>query len=227
MPNWCSNSGTIKGSPEVIEKLWEVLKDDPYGLTALFPCPEELTQTMSGMMSEDNPERPAWEAQQKANMEKYGHADWYSWCCDNWGTKWAPEFEFELVDPENISFRGDSAWAPPTMLFLNITKILPVMIDSSYVEEGMAFIGATVYANGKMYDHCQDMIWQESWGGADDPDDIDWQAYYDHQDKVRAECETLAWTAYDCAVPSVPIVMSDWESLFRKVLLKKLGDDDQ
>lgn len=223
MPNWCSNSGTIKGSPQVIEKLWEILKDDPFGLTTLFPCPEELTGTMSGFMSDNNPKKKDWEAQQQANKEKYGYTDWYFWCIDNWGTKWAPEFDFELTDPQNISFRGDSAWAPPSRLFLNITRLIPVIIDTTYVEEGMAFVGATIYANGKMYDDYREISYSAE---EDENGDIDWDDYNDHMDKVRSECESLAWLAYSSEVPSVPTTMLDYEDLFRQVISQRLGEND-
>lgn len=50
--------------------------------------------------------------------EECGHASWYSWSIDNWGTKWS-SYSFELVEEteELLDFRFDTAWSPPEPVF--------------------------------------------------------------------------------------------------------------
>lgn len=47
------------------------------------------------------------------NEAKCGAANWYGWCCDNWGTKWnACDTEIEEADRWRI-VRFDTAWNQP------------------------------------------------------------------------------------------------------------------
>lgn len=152
MPNWCSNSGHIKGDPAIIKQIWDIVSENENGLTALHPCPSDLTDTMSGFMSEKSDGHDEWKAKQEANMEKYGYTDWYGWCVDNWGTKWAPDFHLELSeDGDYIHFSGDSAWSPPVELLLHISKLYPVHCYIQYSEEGNAFVGASIAEGGKLF----------------------------------------------------------------------------
>jgi hypothetical protein len=201
MPNWCSNQGSLTGDPEIIKFIWEQVKDKDKGLTVLHPCPEDLTNTMSGFMSEDSEGHDEWVAKQASNKEKYGYTDWYGWAVDNWGTKWAPDFDLQLSDDgTTIEFQGDSAWSPPTHLFINISKMFPsVLIDHSYIEEGMAFVGFSVYKGGNHYDSCGDIQaeypWEEDFPDADAYD----KAYDDYltlHDSERDAHEAEAWRKY-------------------------------
>jgi len=40
----------------------------------------------------------------KANLDRYGHRHWYSWCVENWGTKWdvAPDDVQVVCDDNNL-----------------------------------------------------------------------------------------------------------------------------
>jgi len=189
MPNWCSNSGSLTGDPETIKIVWEAVKDDNHGLTQVFvPCPEDLQKTVSGFLSEQSEGYSEWKAQQESNMEKYGYTDWYGWSVDNWGTKWSPEFEFSLSDDgTEISYHGDSAWSPPTQLFLTLSKMFPSLtITMSYTEEGNAFVGSSIFHNGVFYDSCGDCDVEYP-----DGDDPDYDAYFDAIDALKTEHELL------------------------------------
>ena len=47
----------------------------------------------------------------KDNIDRYGTADWYSWCIDNWGTKWSA---CDAVrDGSTMFFRTAWSWPEP------------------------------------------------------------------------------------------------------------------
>ena len=159
MPNWCSNELTISGDKEAISRFVAgVKKDDSQELMLIesyLPCPEELTVTMSGGFADKNsPEALELAAKQKSNIEKYGHKDWYDWCCANWGTKWA-DSETDGGDIYNdgttVSYSFQSPWSPPEEAFRQISAMFPELtFVLSYEEEGMGFYGATSFFNGEV-----------------------------------------------------------------------------
>jgi len=63
----------------------------------------------------------------------------YSWCRDNWGTKWdvAPQYE---TDDGTIVLTFDSAWSPPVTLYEYLTDN-GWAVDAMYLEEGCGFCG--------------------------------------------------------------------------------------
>lgn len=213
MPNWCSNSGYITGEASVIKEIWDIIHqgsdevgghDERPAITALRPCPAELTQTMAGFRSDDHPEYAEWKAKQEANIEKYGYENWYGWSIDNWGTKWTPDFEFDLEkNGESIHFMGDSAWSPPDELMRYITEIYPVKIEMSYIEEGMGFMGYSIFDKGFIYNAGGEP--EISYDDYTDEDgEIDWDAYNDEQEKLRDEFEREAFALYEANKPELP-----------------------
>jgi hypothetical protein len=80
----------------------------------------EVLRSVNGAF--DREDRDQWDQanlthdEQNELIRKHGHADWYDWCKDNWGTKWGT---YGLVvkclqgdgDPVLISFQ--CAWGPP------------------------------------------------------------------------------------------------------------------
>ena len=147
MPNWCSNTIEIEGTKEQINKFVSFLEENggKNWFSFFRPCPQELTDTVSGFVGEDK--QAAHEAQQKSNIEKYGHSDWYSWCVENWGTKWNCDaqdwmkVENPNEDEASVTFWFDSAWSPPTALYEFIESNSEFIVTASYLEEGMSFVG--------------------------------------------------------------------------------------
>lgn len=142
MPNWCFNHLTVSVHNESGKKLVQAFKPDhsqgeeeasPF--TALYPCPDELMATTANF-SNDSPEK-------KANIEKYGHADWYSWRLANWGTKWdACEVYIEDETEHEALIRFDTAWCSPDKLLEWYARENPdVVFLNQYDEEGMSFEG--------------------------------------------------------------------------------------
>ena len=147
MPNWCSNTIEIEGTKEQINAFVSFL-DEQSGknwFNFFRPCPQELVDTVSGFVGEDK--QSAHETQQKMNIEKHGHADWYSWSVDKWGTKWNCDaqdwmkIENPNEDQASVTFWFDSAWSPPTALYEFIESSSEFILKASYLEEGMSFVG--------------------------------------------------------------------------------------
>jgi hypothetical protein len=137
MPNWCNNGITIKHKdPAMIER---VLKGKEGLLMEFCPTPQELVETVAGFMGEDK--RAAHEAQQAANIAKYGYKDWYDWNVANWGTKWDISFDsIERTDPNTIQGSFESAWAPPVGAYEKLCA-MGFEIEAYYWEPGMCFVG--------------------------------------------------------------------------------------
>lgn len=144
MPNWCSNSVEIThNDPEMLERVRKGFNAGGL-LSEFFPCPQELTDTVAGFLGEDK--RAAHEAQQAANIAKYGYKDWYDWQVANWGTKWdvgadgqeAMDLGTDFGKGLILSF--ESAWSPPINAYEKLVE-LGFSIKAYYYEPGMAFAG--------------------------------------------------------------------------------------
>ena len=145
MPNWCNNSVVLKhNDPAMIERARNAFNGEGL-LQEFIPVPQALRDTVSGSMGEDK--REAHEAQQKANREQYGYANWYDFCVNEWGTKWeigadgnpAQDIDGGLV----LGF--DSAWSPPIAAYEKLLE-MGFEIEAMYYEPGMAYAG--VWDNG-------------------------------------------------------------------------------
>jgi Ferredoxin-like domain in Api92-like protein len=152
MPNWCNNSVTLKHKdPAVIERAVKAYQEGRL-LQEFIPVPKELTDTVAGYMGEDK--RAAHEAQQVANINKYGYKDWYDFCVAEWGTKWdiggTGEF-IEQVDANTIQISFDSAWSPPCSAYEKLCA-QGFEIEAFYDECGMAFCGKWTGNEDDFYD---------------------------------------------------------------------------
>lgn len=151
MPNWCSNNVEISGEPEQIEKFAKFLEvnEGKNWFDFFCPCPKDLTDTISGSYGDEDKQK-ALIVQQERNIKKYGHADWYSWCVQNWGTKWNCDAGEFTVEDGIVSFSFDSAWSPPTELY-RVIEEQGFTVMASYFEEGMCFIGEFVDGDENTY----------------------------------------------------------------------------
>ena len=55
------------------------------------------------------------------NLNKLGHADWYNWSIENWGTKWnaySCEFDFPTI-------KFETAWALPDPIIQKLSETFP------------------------------------------------------------------------------------------------------
>jgi len=152
MPNWCNNSVEIyHADPAMVERVRKGFNDGGL-LSELLPCPQELTETVSGSMGEDK--RAEHEAQQAANVEKYGYANWYDFCVNEWGTKWDVGADGNPAQdiPGGLMLGFESAWSPPIGAYEKLTE-MGFTIRAMYYEPGMAFAGIWEEGSDDYYDY--------------------------------------------------------------------------
>ena len=140
MPNWCNNTVEIRHEdPSMIERVRTAFNGEGL-LQEFIPVPDALRNTVSGSMGEDK--RAEHEAQQAANLEKYGYTDWYSFCVSEWGTKWDVGADGNPAQdiPGGLMLGFDSAWAPPIGAYEKLME-MGFRIRAMYYEGGMAFAG--------------------------------------------------------------------------------------
>jgi hypothetical protein len=142
MPNWCNNTLELQHEdPAMIERAKAAMIRGEF-LHEFIPVPKELSDTVSGFMGED--QRAAHEAQQAANLEKYGYANWYDFCVNQWGTKWdvgGGDYGTPTITEDGKMIAGfDSAWSPPTTAMERLVE-MGFGVKLYYFEPGMAFAG--------------------------------------------------------------------------------------
>ena len=152
MPNWCNNSVEIyHDDPRMIERVRSAFNGEGL-LQEFIPVPKELSDTVSGSMGEDH--RAEHEAQQAANLEKYGYANWYDFCVNEWGTKWDIGADGNPAQdiPGGLMLGFDSAWSPPIQAYEKL-QAMGFRITAMYYEPGMAFAGIWDNGTDDFYDY--------------------------------------------------------------------------
>ena len=152
MPNWCNNTVEIyHEDPAMLERVRKGFNDG--GLfSEMLPCPQELTDTVSGSVGEDK--RAEHEAQQMANLAKHGYANWYDYCVNEWGTKWDVGADGNPAQdiPGGLMLGFDSAWSPPIGAYEKLMD-MGFSIRAMYYEPGMAFAGIWDNGDDDFYDY--------------------------------------------------------------------------
>jgi hypothetical protein len=202
MPNWCSNKLYITGDRVAIADFIKRVTNTPEQqesrkqtydiLNNLYPCPEELTNTMSGSYGNDTEKQAELEVKQATNLAKYGARDWYDWCNNNWGTKWGDSDTYlnGAEGDKQIEFGFESAWSPPIQGISHIATMFPTLkFALSYEELGMGFFGlATFEADGDYLDDCHEV---EDLDGYSKIDFDDEDSYIEVVELVVTEQEKL------------------------------------
>lgn len=142
MPNWCNNSVTFRHEdPEQIARVVRGFQQDKL-FGEFLPCPQELLD-MGSPLSDP--------AQIQSNMDTYGASDWYSWCRENWGTKWDVNTDdwddTDQSDANQVVLSFDTAWQPPVAFYEKMTQ-LGFDIEAYYLEEGAGFVGKYTSTDG-------------------------------------------------------------------------------
>lgn len=60
------------------------------------------------------------------NIREYGCADWYSWSCDKWGTKWNA-YDYVEQDPGSCEIRFNTAWSAPHPVIQKLSRMFPLV----------------------------------------------------------------------------------------------------
>jgi hypothetical protein len=147
MPNHCYQTVTICGDKNIIEELYEQVKEHGRFCEVVNPMPLEV-----------------WG---KPVEGEYSTPSWYNWRVDNWGTKWdiadAYVAEKMSVDDDGVAqftFICWTAWSPPIPVWDRLVSI-GISVHATYEDEGMMFEGE--YMDG--VDHTWEPIYEEDQDG--------------------------------------------------------------
>lgn len=152
MPNWCNNTVELAHTdPAKLKEAIDAFNEGKFCDYAI-PVPPEL-QIVAGRVGDDNdPKQIKLEEQEKINFAKYGAANWYDFCVQNWGTKWdvggdsAYGDKPELTEGQTaVTISFDSAWAPPVGAYAALVE-QGFEVRAYYYEPGMNFAG--IWDNG-------------------------------------------------------------------------------
>jgi hypothetical protein len=122
MPNWCYNHIEIKGEPNDIKKISNIIE------TLKKEKNDILFQSLIGL-----PEG--------ADIEKYKD-DWYDINVNWFGTKWDVGLEFvQEIEKDYILFAGYTAWSPPVNFCMELSKLYNIQVEMYFEEPGWDFCG--------------------------------------------------------------------------------------
>lgn len=132
MPNHCDNTLVITGPDVDICRFIHITKCDekePYVIAQHMPIPDHFKGD-----------------------------GWYTWCVNNWGTKWG-DYETQLFKDatDQAIFNYQTAWGPYSDEFLQkISEPFPTLTFlMQYEERGCCFLGVSVVRDGKiLYSNC-------------------------------------------------------------------------
>lgn len=122
MPNWCYNHIVVKGEPNDIKKISNIIEnlkeeEDEILFQSLIGLPEGI------------------------DIEKYND-DWYDINVNWFGTKWDVEFDFvKEIKKDYILFSGHTAWTPPVNFCVELSKLYNVQVEMYFEEPGAGFCG--------------------------------------------------------------------------------------
>ena len=138
MPNWCNNTIELAHEdPAMIERAAKAFTDGKL-LNEFIPIPAELQDTTSPVRETT--------ATTEQLIHFHGAADWYSWCINNWGTKWdISPYEGGIQEDGRFSGSFDTAWGPATVAYEKLEE-LGFSVRAYYYEPGMGFCG--IYEDG-------------------------------------------------------------------------------
>jgi hypothetical protein len=142
MPNWCDNTFEVyHENPKQIERFVTAFKAGRL-CDEFIPVPAELKDSVADGSVNEN------------LIEKTGYSDWYSFCTNEWGTKWDVGGDDGYIESDETSARGSfqSAWSPPMGLMAKLEEE-GFKVEFMYYEPGMCFAGT--YMDG--YDDFYDM----------------------------------------------------------------------
>jgi hypothetical protein len=141
MPNWCNNTLEITGNVKSIAafKLKATTEKGDFSFEPFLPLPKELDTGPCGQ--EVVPEL----------IKKTGYSNWYDRNCAILGTKWDVNGVLEVSKPAKLGYTFDSAWAPPILGVVAISKQYPTLeFVLGYDEPGEGFAGKVEIKGGKV-----------------------------------------------------------------------------
>ena len=154
MPNWCNNTLELQhDDPEMITRAKKAYAEGRL-LDEFVPVPADLHIVAGSVGAKGSPEQNELESKEKANLEKHGYNDWYSFCVNEWGTKWEIGADGNPAQdiPGGLMLGFESAWSPPIAAYEKLTE-QGFRIRAMYYEPGMAFAGVWEEGQDDYYDY--------------------------------------------------------------------------
>lgn len=139
MPNHCETDLTILGPISILDEVQGKFftENGELNCDAVIPYPDEYKE-LDRIAHEYEKAHPGdWAGRPKDGFNSGG----YTWCCNNWGTKWGTYNGQGMKRTKNRLFVSfNSAWAPPTPVIEKLAADYPQLtfIAKSY-EQGCAF----------------------------------------------------------------------------------------
>jgi hypothetical protein len=156
MPNHVTTIIEINdGNQEAINSMInKVDGEDKFDFNRIIPIPEEVkieasttgewglrylngeTSILDNFDKKDREEAIELGKKYKANIEKYGHAEWYEWSVHNWGTKWNA-YDLYMDDCQVIF---STAWSHPMPIMVALSKKFPdAVFHVIYADENTGY----------------------------------------------------------------------------------------
>lgn len=201
MPNWCTNIVIFAGTEEQINGLRSrVAAPDGstvFSLAAIRPEPKDVAASAEGPQAVVDDLGIEYGA-------ALGMPDWYQWRVNNWGCKWDVVVHDNdlvalpgLLPPGRwaLTYRFNSAWAPPLEALDFLAKSYPGVITLQYYEEGVNIAGEYLWRNGVMVGSTEG-----------EPRDFDFYPGSDHEDDEDDDDDSLILDDDD--TPSAPVFLA-------------------
>ena len=142
-----SGSRTTEGI-KLYNDFLEIFKLGHEGDVDLFSIPEESENAF--LKQRRDISKKTWKLGREAcrNIQRFGHATWYSWCTQNWGTKWNA-YDFNYSDG-TLSFH--TAWSAPIPVLRKLAELYPeIGITHEWADEDIGHnCGHYDYSGGKL-----------------------------------------------------------------------------
>ena len=139
MPNWCENT-------------LEIVAQDKEGVQKIKELKEKAINPKDKNDCDDVFQMKRFVPRPKEAEEK-----WYSWNCDNWGTKWdvceqfIEDYDLDSDEYGRIVYSFLTAWSPPEPFVEKLAKIYPELnFFLRYEEPGIGYSGILRMSNGKI-----------------------------------------------------------------------------
>jgi hypothetical protein len=122
-----------------------------YPLSNQFSAKEPLLDIMKKLKARSSEETNKNFFQGLSNYLKYGHATWYSWCLENWGTKWNAYGQNDERNSDNVIY-FQTAWSSPIPVIKALSEKYPNNeFKIEYADEDTGSnCGSIVFKNGVM-----------------------------------------------------------------------------
>ena len=143
MPNWCYNRIRIDADSDQVEKLKEIHDifekyDDPFNQILPIPDFKNIPNEKGELPKLEQMKTPSGEIAWETYNFPDGRNDdrWYSWCVDNWDTKWEPDMhEIVYEDSEILAITFNTAWSPPEGVMAKLREKFPDVSFQCFFDE--------------------------------------------------------------------------------------------